>query len=82
MELKKKRLKIKKIIVPTNCPFCKNKNEPHFIEFDVLKNYLTERGKIQGKDRTGLCAKHQRHLTIQIKRARIVSLLPFVSGLS
>lgn len=74
----KKRLPFKKLEpVAKNCPFCKNKNEPDFKEVEVLKNYINERGKILGKDRTGLCSKHQRLLTREIKRARFLALLPF-----
>ncbi len=63
---------------PRNCPFCKGKASLDYKEAETLKNYLTERGKIIGKDRSGLCSKHQREITTQIKRARFLSLLPFV----
>lgn len=63
--------------VETNCPFCKQKKSPDYKEAEVLKAYLTERGKILGKDRTGLCSKHQRRVAVQIKRARFLALLPF-----
>ena len=64
--------------VPTNCPFCKGKNDPDYKEVETLKGYMTERGKIIGKARTGLCAKHERKLSREIKRARYLGLLPFV----
>lgn len=64
--------------VPTNCPFCKEKNEPHFKEVEILSHYLTERGKIIGKARTGLCSKHTRKLSQSIKHGRYLGLLPFV----
>ena len=64
--------------VPKNCPFCKNKTKPDYKEIELLKNFITERGKILGKDKTGLCSYHQRRLTIAIKRARVLALLPFV----
>jgi small subunit ribosomal protein S18 len=63
---------------PKNCYFCINKLEPDYKNPEVLKNYLSERGKIIGKDRTGLCSKHQRRLAVEIKRARFLGLLPFV----
>ncbi len=63
---------------PRNCPFCKGKAPPNYKEAEILKNYLSERGKIIGKDRSGLCSKHQRRLTTEIKRARFLGLLPFV----
>lgn len=63
--------------VERNCPFCKEKKAPDYKEAEMLKSYLTERGKILGKDRTGLCSKHQRQVAAQIKRARFLGLLPF-----
>jgi small subunit ribosomal protein S18 len=47
--------------------------EPH-----ALRDYVTERGKIMPRRITGNCAKHQRELTVAIKRARTIALLPFV----
>ncbi len=64
--------------VPKNCYFCQNKISPDYKNPEVLKNYLTERGKIVGKDRAGLCSKHQRQLAVAIKRSRFLGLLPFV----
>ena len=73
--------RIKKIKVPKNCKFCKEEKEPEFKDVGTLSAYMSERGRIQGKDRTGVCAKHQRKLATEIKRARHLALLPFVSGL-
>jgi len=44
----------------------------------MLRNYLSERGKIVPRRISGSCAKHQRRLTVAIKRARIAALLPFI----
>lgn len=44
---------------------------------DMLARYLTDRGKIRPRRKTGLCAKHQRRLSVAIKRARHLALLPF-----
>lgn len=44
----------------------------------ILRNFLTERGKIIPRRITGTCAKHQRELTVAIKRARTLALLPYV----
>lgn len=62
------------------CSFCVDKAE-HIDYKDVqkLKRYITERAKIVPRRVTGTCAKHQRQLTIAIKRARKVAFLPFVS---
>lgn len=73
--------KIKKIKVPRNCVFCKEEKRPHFRDVAQLVGFMTERGRIVGRDRSGVCAKHQRLMTTQIKRARHLALLPFVSGL-
>lgn len=72
---KKFQIKIK----PLNkeCEFCTKKIQPDYKQYDILKNYLTERAKIFGKDYSALCSKHQRKLSIEIKRARFLSLLPF-----
>jgi small subunit ribosomal protein S18 len=46
-------------------------------EPDILRGFLTERGKIVPRRISGNCAKHQRKLTMAIKRARDLALLPF-----
>lgn len=48
-------------------------------DIDLLKRFVSERGKILPRRVTGTNAKHQRSLTIAIKRARIMGLMPFVS---
>jgi small subunit ribosomal protein S18 len=48
----------------------------------VLRYFITERGKIIPRRISGNCAKHQRELTVAIKRARILALLPFTSTMS
>jgi len=48
-------------------------------DVDLLKKFITERGKILPRRLTGLSAKQQRDLTNAVKRARIVALLPFVN---
>ena len=44
-----------------------------------LRRYLSERGKILPRRTTGICAAHQRQLTVAIKRARHIALLPYVA---
>lgn len=75
---KKKFDKRRERPVAKNCPFCANKTEPDYKEIGSFTKYLTERGKIQGSARTGVCAHHQRAITVAVKRARHVALLPFV----
>lgn len=60
------------------CGFCENKTEPNYKDTGSMVNYLTERGKIVGRARTGLCSKHQRSITQEVKRARFMAILPFV----
>lgn len=60
------------------CYFCKEKKNPDFVEYEILKRFLSERGKIHSRTRSGICSKHQRKLTTEVKRARILALLPFV----
>jgi small subunit ribosomal protein S18 len=61
-----------------NCFFCQKKKEPDFLDTQTLSQFLSERGKIVGRAKTGICAKHQRRLAREIKRARFMALLPFV----
>lgn len=60
------------------CFFCQNKSNPSYTDLAALRRFLTDRAKIVGKERTGVCAKHQRAITRNIKYARHLSLLPFV----
>lgn len=63
------------------CFFCANKNESiNYKEPDKLRNYVSDRGKIEPRRRTGTCAKHQRALAVAIKRARHLALLPYVAA--
>jgi len=48
-------------------------------DVELLRKFVTERGKILPRRITGLTAKQQKELTVAIKRARILSLLPFVN---
>jgi len=62
------------------CFFDENKVEHiDYKDVDLLKKFISDRGKIMPRRTTGTCAKHQRKLTIAIKRARQVALLPFVA---
>lgn len=67
--------------VKKNCPFCNNNTEPDYKRIEEIMVYQTERGKILGKDRTGLCHKHQKRVAVAIKRARHLAYLPFVASL-
>ena len=62
------------------CSFCADKIE-HIDYKDVakLRRFITERGKILPRRISGNCAKHQRQVTVAIKRARNIALLPFTA---
>lgn len=68
----------RKINVPKKCYFCSEQTTPWYSDTGVLQRFMTERGKIVGRARSGVCAKHQRQLTYAIKHARHLALLPFV----
>jgi ribosomal protein S18 len=62
------------------CSFCVDKVvDVDFKETGRLRRYITERGKIVPRRISGNCAKHQRQVTIAIKRARHVALMPFTT---
>lgn len=62
------------------CSFCVDKVEAiDYKDVPKLRRYVTERGKILPRRISGNCAKHQRQLTLAIKRARNVALLPFTA---
>ena len=62
------------------CVFCADKTNAGIDYKDVnkLKRYVSERGKILPRRITGTCAEHQRDLTIAVKRARHLALMPYV----
>lgn len=78
---KRKSSRIKFKPVPTNCSFCKQKLTPSYKDYTNLGKFISDRAKIIGKARTGVCSKHQRVLGGEIKRARHLGLLPFTPSL-
>ena len=62
------------------CAFCADKiEEIDYKDVPRLRRFLSERGKIIPRRVTGTCARHQRQLTVAIKRARHLAFLPYVS---
>ena len=60
------------------CLLCQNKEEKiDYKDVNKIKKYMTEKGKILPRRQTGVCARHQRELSLAIKRARVMALLPF-----
>lgn len=68
-EFRRKRKKV--------CQLCAGRDLDYKNE-DDLRKYINEKGKILPRRVTGTCAKHQRYVAMQIKRARIMAILPFV----
>jgi small subunit ribosomal protein S18 len=62
-----------------SCFYCDNNKEPHFFDSANLRRYMSDRSRINSKQRSGNCAKHQRVLTEQIKYGRHLALLPFIT---
>jgi small subunit ribosomal protein S18 len=62
------------------CAFCVDHvAEINYKDVAKLRRYLSDRGKIEPRRKTGTCAKHQRRLTIALKRARHLALLPYTA---
>ena len=61
------------------CKVCIGKVKVDYKDSDSLRRFTTERGKILPRRITGTCAKHQRLVAREIKRARALALLPFVT---
>lgn len=75
-----KVIKKMKFLKKKHCKFCKEKKD--YIDYKdvtMLREYLTERGKIMPARISGNCAKHQRQLASAVKRARYMALLPYIS---
>ncbi len=68
---RKKRRKI--------CLFCANKVLPDYKNMDMMRKFITERGKIMTQRSSGCCARHQRALATQIKRARQIGFIPYTA---
>ena len=78
MAKRKKKILRRKITVPKECFFCKEKKTPSYTDSATLSRFITERGKIIGRVRNGLCAMHQKDLTEEIKYARHLALMSFI----
>lgn len=64
------------------CVFCNQDKEPDYKDSQFLLNFLTDRARIIPAYRSGVCAKHQRKLGREIKRARFLALLPYVEKIN
>ena len=59
------------------CQMCAGK-PVNYKDVMIVSKYINEKGKILPRRFTGTCAKHQRHIAQQVKRARFMALIPFV----
>lgn len=62
------------------CRFCSDKEQIHSIDYKnstFLKGFLTERGKILPSRISGACARHQRAIASEIRKSRVMALLPY-----
>ena len=63
------------------CPLCSDKNlSLDYKNPDQLKKFINDKGKILPRRATGACAKHQREITLTIKRARHIAMLPYTQN--
>jgi small subunit ribosomal protein S18 len=63
------------------CAFCSEKIENiDYKDASKLRQYISERGKIEPHRKTGTCAKHQRAIAVAIKRARHLALIPYTAA--
>ncbi|MCL0049131.1 30S ribosomal protein S18 [Dehalococcoidia bacterium] len=62
------------------CPFCVDRSRKiDYKEPNMLRRFISDRGKMEPRHRTGVCAKHQRLLSTALKRARYLALLPYTA---
>ncbi len=64
-----------------SCYFCKEKiDEVDDKNYNQLRRYISEKGKIRSRRITGACRRHQEQIAVAVKRAREMALLPYVGG--
>jgi small subunit ribosomal protein S18 len=79
MAKKKEKRKIQRVFRKRPCRLCRDKvKEVDYKNVDFLTKFISDRGRILPSRISGNCAKHQRMVSNQIKRARVAALLPFV----
>jgi small subunit ribosomal protein S18 len=64
-----------------NCYFCREKiEEVDYKNYNQLRRYVSEKGKIRSRRITGTCRRHQSQVSVAVKRAREMALLPYVAN--
>jgi len=62
------------------CPLCADKNYVlDYKNVDQIRKFVNDKGKILPRRATGACAKHQRDITLAVKRARQIAILPYTA---
>ena len=62
------------------CPLCSDKNFVlDYKNFDIMKKFVNDKGKILPRRATGACSVHQRDITLAVKRARQIAVLPYTA---
>ncbi len=64
------------VVKPKICMFCADKTPIDYKNVSLLQRFVSDRGKIVPRRRTGVCARHQRSLAQAIKRSRFLAMLP------
>lgn len=62
------------------CRFCRSGQEIDYKDVETLKKLVTPHGKIQSRRMTGTCALHHRRVTNEVKKSRIMAILPFAGS--
>ena len=78
---KQTKRKVKVRPINRHCVYCKGKIEPSYKDVETVNDFVTERARMVGRARSGVCSRHQKKLAIAIKRSRHIGLLPFSGGI-
>lgn len=77
-EVTKTKILKRGVTVNKECVFCKNTLDIDYKNIELLSRYVSSRGKILSRRISGNCAKHQRKVAREVKRARFLNLIPYV----
>ena len=71
---------LRKPIKAKACVFCGEKAQPiDYKDTQMLRKYISDRGKIRARRVTGCCTRHQREIAVAVKNAREMALLPYTT---
>lgn len=67
-------------IPPRQCFFCAaNRDLVDYKDPETIRQFMSTQAKIYPRRKSGLCARHQRHLAVAVKRARYLALIPYTN---